>query len=75
MLLIAMPWAGALAQAIRRIAFVMREGGLDRADGEGSPMAFVLGVVFEQGFVFIPLTLIAWRLWRASAMQTPRPAA
>ena len=63
--LIALPWAAALAQTIRRITFVAREGGMEGTDGAGSPMAFVLGVVFEQGIVFIPLTVIACRLWRA----------
>jgi len=28
--------------AYRRIAFVIREGGIERADGYGSPLAFVL---------------------------------
>jgi hypothetical protein len=75
MLLIAMPWTGALVQAVRRIGYVVREGGLDGRNGDGSPMAFVLGVIFEQGFVFIPLTLIAWQLWRASDRRSARPAA
>jgi hypothetical protein len=66
LLLIALPWAAALTQSVRRVAFVMREGGMDKADGTGgSPMAFLLGVIFEVGFVFIPLTIIALRLWRA----------
>lgn len=73
MLLIAVPWTAALAQSIGRLAFVVREGGLDRADGSGSPMAFVLGVVFEQCFVFIPLTVIALRLLRANRRLAARP--
>jgi hypothetical protein len=74
MLLIALPWAAALAQTMRRIAFVLREGALDGPDGYGSPMAFVLGVVFEQGLVFIPLTVIAVRLWHARRYPGARPA-
>jgi hypothetical protein len=72
MLLIAVPWTAALAQTMRRIAFVAREGGLDGPEGYGSPMAFLLGVVLEQGFVFIPLTIIAARLWRARMQPIAR---
>jgi hypothetical protein len=70
LLLIAAPWLAALGQTMLRVAFVLREGDLDGPDGYGSPMAFVLGVVFELGLVFLPLTVIAVRLWHAS--RAPR---
>ena len=75
LVLIALPWLAALAQTMRRITFVAREGGMEGADGAGSPMAFVLGMVFEQGLVLIPLTVIAFRLWRANQRRSARPAA
>ena len=70
LIMIALPWAAAVAETAERIGFVLREGGMEAADGAGSPMAFLLGVVFEQGFVFVPLTVIACRLWRASQRRS-----
>ena len=55
-LLINLFWWPLLAQTIRRILFVIENGGMDRADGYGSPMAFLLGLVGEQ-FFFIPLSI------------------
>ena len=34
-------------QIIRRIIFVVQNGGMERADGYGSPLAFLLGLFFE----------------------------
>ena len=44
-----------VAQTIRRIVFIIVNGGMERADGYGSPMAFLLGVIFEM-FYFLPLS-------------------
>lgn len=47
-----------LFQSIRRIEFVLREGGMERADGYGSPLAFLIGVVAE-GLIFgLPAVLL-----------------
>jgi len=48
-------WWPLLLQTVRRIIFVIVNQGMERADGAGSPLAFLLGLVGEQIF-FIPLT-------------------
>jgi hypothetical protein len=73
--LVAVPWSLALAQGVRRAAFVAREGRLEGADGHGSPMAFVLGLAMEQLLVFLPLTAVGVLLWRAARRERARPAA
>jgi hypothetical protein len=52
-------WFFSLYITIMRIVFVAQNGGLDRADGGGSPVAFLLGFVFEQIFFFIRLHCLA----------------
>ncbi len=66
--LIAVPWSLVVTQTVWRVEFIIREGGMERADGLGSPLAFLTGWIVELSFVFIPLTIIAarvgWELWR-----------
>lgn len=50
-------WLPLLVQTCRRIMFVIQNGGMERADGYGSPLAFLIGVTFEQ-FFFLPLSLV-----------------
>ena len=50
-------WLPLLYRTIQRILFVYENGGMERTDGYGSPMAFLLGLFFEQIF-FIPLTVL-----------------
>jgi hypothetical protein len=50
-------WWPLLIQTVRRVVFVVQNGGMDRADGYGSPLAFLMGAVFEQ-FFFLPLSLV-----------------
>ncbi len=49
-------WWPLLAQTIMRIGFVIENGGMERADGFGSPLTFLLGLVGEQIF-FVPLSV------------------
>ena len=52
-----------IIQAVRRIEFAVREGGMERADGFGSPLAFLIGVVSEGLILGVPaviLFLITW---------------
>ncbi len=65
--LIAMPWYLAVSQTVERIAFICREGGMERRDGLGSPMLFLMNWTLELAVVFLPLTLIAIRLGWALA--------
>lgn len=45
-------------QTIRRIEFVIRERGMERANGYGSPLAFLIGVIGE-GLIFaLPAILL-----------------
>jgi len=50
-------WLPLLYRTITRVLFMFENGGMERADGYGSPMAFLLGLIFEQIF-FIPLTIL-----------------
>ena len=65
LLLLLVPWTMGVVQTVRRAQLVMREGGMERADGYGSPMAFALGLATEQLGIVLPLTMIGVLLWRA----------
>lgn len=54
--LLALVWAFTIVQ---RITFVLREGGMERADGYGSPLAFLLNIVYEAWCFGVPAVLIA----------------
>ena len=45
-------------QSIRRIEFVIKEGGMERADGYGSPLAFLIGVVGEALIFGLPAAFL-----------------
>lgn len=69
-------WLPLLYQTLRRIQFVLENGGMERTDGQGSPMAFLLGLTMEQ-FFFIPLTvvvLVGVMQWRR-LNKAPNPEA
>ncbi len=53
-LLINLFWWPLLLQTGRRVWFVIENGGMERDDGAGSPLAFLVGIVGEQIF-FLPL--------------------
>ncbi|MFN2567135.1 MAG: hypothetical protein ABR499_19225 [Gemmatimonadaceae bacterium] len=63
--LVAVPWSFGAAQTTRRVAFIIREGGMERADGYGSPALFLINWVMELSLLLAPLTLIAVSLGRA----------
>ena len=50
-------WLLLLYQIIRRINFMIENNGMERADGYGSPMAFLINFMAEIYF-FIPLSII-----------------
>jgi len=52
-------WSLLLWQTIRRVRFMLENGGMEPADGYGSPMAFLIGIVMEQWF-FIPLNFVVF---------------
>ena len=54
---VAILWFPLLYQTIKRINFVLENGGMERADGQESPLAFLLGLAIEQ-FFFIPLSAL-----------------
>lgn len=43
---------------VRRTLFVIENQGMERADGLGSPAAFLIGLIFEQCFLFVPMTIL-----------------
>jgi len=49
-------WWPLLIQTVRRIWFVIEHGGMERSDGHGSPVAFLLSLAGEQ-ILFVPLTI------------------
>ena len=55
-LLINLFWWPLLVHTGRRIWFMIENGGIERADGHGSPLAFLIGLVGEQIF-FLPLSV------------------
>ena len=50
-------WFPLLYRTTGRISFIFENKGMERIDGSGSPMAFLLGFTFEQIF-FIPLSIL-----------------
>jgi hypothetical protein len=54
-LLVNVFWWPLLARTAQRVLFVLENGGMERSDGYGSPLAFLIGLVGEQAF-FLPLT-------------------
>ena len=55
-------WFVLLLQTTNRIFFIMENGGMERADGQGSPLAFLIGMVIELLF-FIPLCFVVSFGW------------
>jgi hypothetical protein len=55
-------WLVLLFQTGNRILFVIENGGFERVDGHGSPLAFLLGLFTEQLF-FIPLCFVVISGW------------
>lgn len=61
---------------VRRILFVIENQGMERADGLGSPAAFLIGLIFEQCFLFVPMSILlglgiaAIRTKRSQAMAS-----
>lgn len=47
-----------LIQSYRRIEFIIREGGIERADGYGSPVAFLANMVIEAILLAIPAIIL-----------------
>ena len=54
---ISLLWTPLLYRTYERVVFIIENGGFERADGYGSPLAFLIGIVFEQIF-FIPLSIL-----------------
>jgi hypothetical protein len=69
-------WLPLAADTWRRVAFAIEYPNLERPDGIGSPLAFVVDFVMDQIF-FLPLTvmilLTAWRLWRSRRAEAVLP--
>ncbi|WNZ25370.1 hypothetical protein HJG54_22630 [Leptolyngbya sp. NK1-12] len=55
-------WLLLLARTVQRIQFVVANGGMERADGYGSPLAFLVGLIGEQLF-FLPSSLVVVIGW------------
>ncbi|HEX7124249.1 MAG TPA: hypothetical protein VF406_00550 [Thermodesulfobacteriota bacterium] len=55
---------------LARIVFVVRHGGMDCYDCNGSPVAFLIGWIWEQGAVTVPSGLIMRLWWRERAARS-----
>ncbi len=55
-------WLMLAVRTAHRINFILENDGMERADGYGSPMAFLIGIVGEQLF-FIPLCFVVVTGW------------
>jgi hypothetical protein len=62
LVLLAVPSCVGVAMFVGRVVFVVREGGMERSDGYGSPALFLFLWIAESSLLLVPLTLIAWRL-------------
>ena len=62
-------WWPLLWQTGRRIVFVIEHGGMERSDGHGSPLAFLLTVTAEQ-WVFLPLCFAMYYGWKTVRAST-----
>ncbi len=61
---ISMLWLLMLLRTFQRAYFIIENGGMERADGYGSPLAFLIGLAGEQLF-FLPasvVVLIGWKM-------------
>lgn len=71
-------WIPLLHQTGRRVHFVLENENLEPRSGDGSPMAFLLGMAVEQ-VLFIPLSAVifvgAWHLLKAAARMSKGPKA
>lgn len=59
-------WLPLLARTVQRVQFVVENGGMERADGYGSPLAFLVGLMGEQLF-FLPSSLVVVFGWVISS--------
>jgi len=55
--LISVCWALLAYQTSRRVLFIIENDSLEGEGGRGSPLAFLIGLIFEQ-FIFLPLTIV-----------------
>ncbi len=62
LILISLLWILLLGRTIMRIHFVIENGGMERADGDGSPLAFLIGLLGEQLF-FVPACFVLLTGW------------
>jgi len=56
-LVVGLLWFVLFLRTIQRVLFVIEHQGFERADGYGSPLAFIIGFVLEQ-FFFLPAFVV-----------------
>jgi len=56
-------WIPLMVQTIRRVTFVIQNGGMEQADGYGSPLAFLVNFVMEQAFFLPTSAVVAAAIW------------
>lgn len=67
-------WLPLLYRTIKQINFLLQNGGMERSDGQGSPLAFLTGFAIEQ-FFFVPLSavVIAGIMYRLRSNKPAEP--
>lgn len=60
-----------LVQLVRRLGFIIRHGGMDCATCDGSPMAFLVAMVFEMGMM-AAVGGSMFMLWRVLRVPSSR---
>jgi hypothetical protein len=72
-LALASAWLPALAQTLRRL-YAILTATVERPDGTGSPLAFVMGLAIEQIFWFLPVSaLLVYAVVFAHKHRRTRP--
>ena len=70
---LAVLWAPIFYQVVGRIVFVRTHGGFEGSNGEGSPLAFLIGATIELYlFTFLSLALVAGIRCRVKARRSGR---
>ncbi len=62
LIVVSIMWFFLLNQTIHRVIFIIENSGMEKSNGSGSPLAFLIGMIGEQLF-FLPASLVLFSGW------------